>query len=623
MLKPKKIKKARIVVLNSAVEKLVKDLHEAGVVEIIKSKYAGLEEGKPLSTFDVLSNELLKLRGIQAVLEARTTKKYIESSLVEVDSAIKAAKEYDKDGKIRAIAEEETKLLDAVKNLQLELQILTKLEGFGNVDFSKLTTKTLDYAAGEVQNTAKLRDKVGEHGNIIARTGNKVILVYSKDKQSNVDSALIEAGFTNFEVPTRTTTPKETIAITQIELNDTTRKLDEVKAELSRIAEREINGLRTLVKSLEAGSERYAIGVNFASSNHFQVLDGWVLEENFGKLKDIVAKYGSSATLEGIELSHNDDPPVVLNNPKIMKPFEFITKNYSLPNYFDFDPTLPYFIAMPIIYGMMVGDVGYGLLSIGIAKFFQSKFKKSYIMQNVAKIWLYSSIPSIIFGVIYDEWGGFPHQEWFHYLHEWGLTVPTHAIYEGFHRLHNVTTLIGITALFGVLHLTIALSMGAIKEWHHSKKHAMAKIAWMGVMYGALIALASQMAFLGSEFTIIGGILALISIIMLYITEGIIGIIELPSIMSNILSYTRIAAIGIVGLVIAELINKMLPTPEGSIIGLLVIPIVGLLHVANCFIAMFDSTIQGGRLNILEFRSKFLQGGRKLFSPFSLKGEKE
>jgi V/A-type H+-transporting ATPase subunit I len=142
-------------------------------------------------------------------------------------------------------------------------------------------------------------------------------------------------------------------------------------------------------------------------------------------------------------------------------------------------------------------------------------------------------------------------------------------------------------------------------------------------MYGALIALASQMAFLGSEFTIIGGILALISIIMLYITEGIIGIIELPSIMSNILSYTRIAAIGIVGLVIAELINKMLPTPEGSIIGLLVIPIVGLLHVANCFIAMFDSTIQGGRLNILEFRSKFLQGGRKLFSPFSLKGEKE
>ena len=100
MLKPKKIKKARIVVLNSAVEKLVKDLHEAGIIEIIKSKYAGLEEGKPLSTFDVLSNELLKLRGIQAVLESRTNKKQTESPLIEVDNAIRAAKDYDSDNKI-------------------------------------------------------------------------------------------------------------------------------------------------------------------------------------------------------------------------------------------------------------------------------------------------------------------------------------------------------------------------------------------------------------------------------------------------------------------------------------------------------------------------------------------
>jgi V/A-type H+-transporting ATPase subunit I len=112
--------------------------------------------------------------------------------------------------------------------------------------------------------------------------------------------------------------------------------------------------------------------------------------------------------------------------------------------------------------------------------------------------------------------------------------------------------------------------------------------------------------------------------IVIAVTEGFVGVIEIPSFMGNVFSYTRIAAVGMVGVVLAELVNQFLmPSPQQGLLALLFLPLFIGLHLLNCFIAMFESLIQGGRLNIVEFRGKFLQGGNEMFNAFALQKNDE
>jgi V/A-type H+-transporting ATPase subunit I len=314
----------------------------------------------------------------------------------------------------------------------------------------------------------------------------------------------------------------------------------------------------------------------------------------------------------------------VLDNPPAAEPMEFITKSYSMPNYFEIDPTIMYLIALPILYGMIVGDVVYGLLSALLASFLLKKFKNSYIMTNVSKIWLYSSIPTIIFGLIFDEWGGMTHFHLLEIFGAWtGVELLHEPLYHGLARMENIIVLVGLSAIMGMLHLAAGFIIGAINEWNHNRKHSFAKLAWIGVELGAVLALGPQLGLLPAECTMAGLVLLVLAVVIIAWAEGIVGVIEVPGFAGNILSYSRIAAVGIAGVVIAELLNEFLiPLPEQGLLAILMVPVFIVLHIVNCFVAMFEALIQGGRLNIVEFRSKFLHGGGDVFIPFALYSRK-
>jgi V/A-type H+-transporting ATPase subunit I len=230
---------------------------------------------------------------------------------------------------------------------------------------------------------------------------------------------------------------------------------------------------------------------------------------------------------------------------------------------------------------------------------------------------MYSAFATMIFGILFDEWGGASHNFW---LGPEGYGLIAGPLYSGFHRLHEVAMLIALTAIVGIIHLTLGFIIGAYNHWDHHRKHSYAKIAWIGVLYGGTLAISSIMFGVFPEIVGFAGIgLLILSAIGLAIFEGIIGILEIPGLLGNVLSYTRIAAVGIVGVVIAELVNDAFaPLPKAGLMAILLFPLFIVLHFANCFVAMFEALIQGGRLNIVEFRSKFLEGGGRTFMPFSM-----
>jgi len=218
------------------------------------------------------------------------------------------------------------------------------------------------------------------------------------------------------------------------------------------------------------------------------------------------------------------------------------------------------------------------------------------------------AVAGIIFGLIFDEWLGMSLYQLLEVFQAWGLINLTALgisgpLYAGFHRGTNVSLLIGLSILLGLVHIAFGFLMGAINEWHHNRKHAIGKLS---------IGLAGKGLFL-------------VSLAIMAFTEGPIGLIELPGLLGNVLSYARIAAVGLVGVLLAELINTtFVPTPEqGIVYAILILPLLVLLHVMNIGLAMVECIVQGGRLNLIEFYGKFFHGGGKEFTPFAITAKQE
>ncbi|NYZ76922.1 hypothetical protein H0O02_01245 [Candidatus Micrarchaeota archaeon] len=633
MLKPAKMKKIRVFALKSKLPPLIKSLHEAGVVEIRKFRAEGLMPGRPLAFFDDVSMQLVRLRSMVSLMDkdavsaanAKAADITGEAAVKEADRLNSAAGE-----RLKAIATGVSAISEEVSKINSQLKIISKLDAFKGMDFSRLSTKSLAFVLGEVPNAKieMLKSRIGEAGgdyNILAPEGRGIALIIYGRGSPSIDHILVESGFSAVQLPEGFRTPEEEHSKLKLQLEEKKKALKTAEEERKALSEKHAKKALELIDVLGIESERAEISSRFAFSSTISVIEGWVQESDFEKVKKLVGAMGENAVLEDVEIGEHEQPPIVLDNPGYSHPFEFITKSFSLPNYFELDPTVIYFIGLPIIYGMIVGDVLYGLLSLIIASWFLKKFSKSYIMSSVAGIWYISAFPSIFFGLIFDEWGGMSHAGWFEVLAQWGLPLSTTPLYHGvFSRLHDFPLLLGITLLIGMIHVGLGFVLGAVNLWGHHRKHAYAKLAWLGAEIGGAFAVCSGfLGLLPSAFLMPAMAVLVISVAVLIYLEGAVGALELPGLVGNILSYARIAAVGVSGVVLAEIINEFfMPLPQAGLLAIVMLPLLVALHMMNTFIAMFESLIQVGRLNIIEFKSKFVEGGGMLFSPFALRYKK-
>jgi len=633
MLRPAKMKKIRVYALKSVLPDVIKSLHELGLVEIRRFRIEGLERGRPLEFFDDVSSQLLKLRNTASNMDADIVKSVKSKELnINGKEAVEKAKKIDADvgSRLRGISKEATEITEEITKIKQQAEVVEKLQPFEGLNFSMLSSKTVTYTVGEIQ-TSKipmLKEKlwkVMKDYNILASDEkgavSVVLLLYGRDS-SSPDSILNELGFSPLQLPELMTTPKDKLSELNRLLTEKKERLAKIESERKTISKEHAAEVLGITALLDIEAERTEISSKFAFSKSASLIEGWLKADEFDKLKIMMDKFGDTALLEDMKIGEEEQPPIVLDNPGYSHPFEFITKSFSLPNYHEFDPTFIYFIGLPLIYGMIVGDVIYGMFSLIIAWGFMKIFSKSQIMLSVAGIWFLSAFPTMFFGIIFDEWAGLTHTQWLQFLSSWGLPISTSPLYTAaLHRLHDFSLLLGLTLLVGLIHVGIGFLLGAVTLWKHHRKHAIAKLAWLGAEIGGSIAIATGFfGVLPEIFMLPSLILAVISIIVLVYIEGAVGALELPGLVGNVLSYARIAAVGVAGVVLAEIINDFfLPVPEVGLMALLLFPLLIALHFVNTFIAMFESIIQVGRLNIIEFRSKFLEGGGVLFSPFALK----
>ena len=640
MSRPKRMTKAVIVGHKSVLKRTIDSLHDFNLLHIedFIDDESGFKISKPFQNAEEVSKKLVKIRSITNYLGIeRTTPAVQKTDVVLRELDVKLNKlDSDISEKIKIINKYETDLKNAEAQKKELLPFLSI-----NLDFDYYRGyENLEVFAGLVKENLEevLISRVTQAYELFFDVNTKtVVLFVAKKDASKVAEVLQALEFKELRIPEIGGVPSELLKETEQKEAGASRKITSLKAEVGSIRSQYTDFLLASDEALSIENQKAELPLRIATSDNAFIIEGWVPSDKYDILVNSVNDATSGrayVTSIGIEEEEEEHIPVEYNNSKPVAPMQEIMNLYSRPKYTEIDPSSIIFITFPLIYGMILGDIGYAIILGAMALAIKS-LVKSDAVKPLMNILLYCQISTFIFSIIYGEFLGFPLAS----LHKEGETVAgllpfwnTITLFPGIsgeeftfpvHRAHMVMTMIGVSVVVGLLHLNLGYILGFINiSKHHGLKHAvLEKGSWMIIELGVLFAALGYFGVV-SGLTYVGVVILLLGIVMLTMGEGIKGPVELPSLMGNALSYARIIAVGLSSIYIASTINTIafgMIWADHSKIGLVAIAaiIVFILgHALNTVLSIIAPGLHSLRLQYVEFFGKFYQGGGKKFNPF-------
>ena len=620
MLKPYQMSKLLVTGPKKVQGNVIKELHQLKILHIVEhSKNELADIGQPMETASKLSEIMVKIRAsINSMGIKKSEANYpvidvpgIEKKANEITEAVSRNKR-----ELSGIKELRSKNLKVLNELKLLAGISLPLEAFETYNSLAIFTGYVNdaYTASYLKDSLSKETKQFEMLQSPADKKIFIALFVDIGKKEYAAKILQKAGFMQVNLSylgssmlDRSGSASESIKKIELRM----QKLDYARERsinrLEKLADENKNFLLAAEDFLSNELEKAEAPLRFAATKDAFLIKGWVPTEQLNSAIESLNNAGKNKIFIHSEPAKSgDEVPIKLKNEKYSKPFEFFINMYSLPTYREIDPTFFMFLTYPIFFGFMLGDFGYGIASFALFYFLKKKMPKGAALFNVL---LLSSVLSIFFGFIYGEFFGLEELGNFHIPN---LISRTHSVFE----------LMYISIAIGVIHVNWGLAAGFINVLKgHGLKHAIfEKASWFVLEIGILLVVLSYMGIIAIS-SLIGWAFFAAAVIMLYKGEGIRGIIELPTILTNTLSYLRLMAIGLSSVSIAVVVNDMSKSffHEGGFLifaGILVL-LIG--HVLNIVLGLFGSFLHSLRLHYVEFFSKFFEGGAEKYKPFGLK----
>jgi len=334
------------------------------------------------------------------------------------------------------------------------------------------------------------------------------------------------------------------------------------------------------------------------------VLEGWIPAAGLPRLEAMLgARFGPEIVVETVarEEWKADDVPVVLSNPRLFRPFEAITRLLPLPRYGTIDPTPFVGVFFPMFFGLILGDMGYGLVLALLALLLRARSEAGTTRRAIAEIGGACAAFSVAFGMAFGEFLGDLGRRLF------GLRPLL------FDREESLLPFLGLALAIGLVHIVLGQVLGVINAARGHPRQALGRGVALLMVLLIVVALLGVVGVLPGRVLTPVGIALLISFPVLVIAEGIIAPIEFLSTLSSILSYARIMALGTASVMMAVVANQM----AGSVGSLLIGVVFGLLfHLVNFALGVFAPTVHGLRLHYVEFFGKFYSPGGHEYRPF-------
>jgi V/A-type H+-transporting ATPase subunit I len=361
----------------------------------------------------------------------------------------------------------------------------------------------------------------------------------------------------------------------------------------------------------------------------------WIPTDAFSDFKKKIEAISPDIALFDRAPEEGENPPTLMKNIKVVQPFEILTGLYSPPPYGETDPTpllAPFFFAF---FGICLGDAGYAIVMMAAMWMLFRKYKRiPKTMKDFIMIFAYGAVATLIYGVLTGSFFG-------DFIDAFFFMAPIRAAKNAImimDPMKDPMLVLGFSLVFGLVHLMFGLLIGAYDHIRHGN-YADAigdKISWFLFIVGLSLSGAGAYGVLPEPIFVISKGMSVVGALLVFwyagrekknifskIISGLLALYGATSYLGDILSYSRLLALGFGSAVIGMIINLLGGMASGipAIGWVVAITVVVGGHMFGLIINVLGSFVHPLRLQYVEFFGKFYTGGGVAFKPLSLSSE--
>ena len=417
-------------------------------------------------------------------------------------------------------------------------------------------------------------------------------------------------GYQHAAPPPGEGTPQEQLEQAQRGSANVQQRMDKVLADMAQLGH-QLHELRLAYEALNARQARLEAKAQMAHTGSVALMSGWVPKHTASALADEIGKRFPGTQVALRDPVEGEEPPVLLHNPALVRPYEAVVSGFALPAPDALDPTavmMPFFACF---FGMMVSDAGYGLMIALLVPLMIKIMQPSAAGRKIFWIIASGGLATVLWGALYNTWFGFG---------------PWPTVFD---PVNDSLPVMAVCIGLGALHLFTGLTLGAVQNIRRGDylSAVFDQLSWAMLVIGLGLLALPQTAEFGKWLAIAGAAIVLVTAgrdksnnPIKRLVSGLGALYGLTVWISVLVSYMRLfgmgLATGVVGMVINQLVGMLMGSGFiGMAIGAVVF--VG-AHLFNAAINILGAYVHACRLQYIEFFGKFYEEGGKPFKPLRL-----